>query len=445
MARGKTDKRIANRTKLDIVIVLLSASTSHFDKVRNRISIEDVYRIIKLKNGFKSNRPIRDQIDLLVAQGIAEYVDNKRNVRIKATSGLAIKLFNLLEETPDEAFPYMSWEQEFLYRGAYQIAYISDMIKVAKKYFGNVGFDREGLFTRVFMTFSSVTKTIDSGSLDLKDLGREMVTHLMFLLAKEEALGEKLHEIPWGSQFLSNIISGSHVDKEEILTDEGGARATYTRYFKDEIKKFPGIWEILYNLFFPETEHQDIIQCLSKSPTALRTVMNYQSFPIEKLFKMSLFSVTNWQNMDGIIDEFIGPFYGSERKKVVIALRGMLGSTGYFQNNEIDRFCEPLEKDFNRKWYELNEDQDFQSVWLEISIKGVVRHNQFLNLTGHETKSPMLLSLQAYQQIDFINNPYIDRSPFDDRVFRSPQSVYAPYEIDKLINHGGKWSLSETN
>lgn len=433
MVRGKNNRRITNRTKLDIVIVLLSASTPHFDEKRNRISIGDVYRIIRFKNGIKSNRPIRDQIDFLVAQGIAEYMDNKRNVRIKKGSGQATRLFNLIEETPDEAFPYMFWEENFLYRGAYQMDILTHLMKEAKKNNDGYSFNRETMFTRVFMQFAPVSDSIDHEF--LKEIGREMTAHIMFLLAKESALNKKENSISGDSLFLSNIVNGLYIAKEEILEDEEGARMGYTGYFKEEIKKFKGVWDIVHNLFFPDIEHHDLTEYLKRSPTALRTVLNYRKAPIEKLFKMSLFSTIAPQNIDGIIKEFTGPWYNNERKKVLIVLRGILGSTGYFQNDEIDRFCKALGRDPNRKWREIEGDQDFQASWLEIRIKGIIRHNHLLNLTGHKTKSPMLLALSSYHYIDSIDSQYDEDTAFSSMLFRSVQSVYAPHEIDKLINY----------
>ena len=422
MNNKKPGKGTINRTKLDIVIVLLSVSTGHGDKTLNRIAIGDIYRIIRLKNGIKSNRPIRDQIEFLIAQGIAEYTDNKKNVRIKATSGLAMRLFSLLEETPDEAFPYYKWEDEFLYRGAYQMRFIGDLFKTAKGARPDLSYTRETIFTAVFMNFSSVTNSIDHAF--LKDTGRDMLFQMLFQLAKEGTT----KPVGGYSNFLPDLIENLHINKDELAADEEGIRISAIKYFSGEIRKSPDLFSIIHNIFFPESEREEIIACLRRSPAAMRTILNYKKFSAAKLYNMSLFAIFNGMSTDDIINEVL--WFHGEGKKSIIVLRGVLEIAGYFEKNEIDRFCDALEKKFHDK----RDVQEFEAVRLELSIKGTVRYNTARKFNGHDLKSPMLILLSAYQHMDYTDGVYSTREPpFYQITFTSPQSAYSLNDIDDLF------------
>ncbi len=438
MTTNKNNLKAANRTKIDVVIVLLSASTSHFEY--NWIPITDIYRIIKFKNKVKSNRAIRNQVDFLVAQGIAEYLHNRKDVRIKETPGLAIKLFYLLEETPAEAFPYYVWEWQFLYRGAYQLGSLKAFMEQVSRGYGRGSMDREGLFTRVFAAFGVVNQTLNAPF--FKEIGRKLLFWLLFQRAREEAQRKKEHpnltlESYFNSNFLDYLCKRIAIVAKNLLSDDMDfAFREVSALIEEEIRKFPELWEIIHNLFFADSETDEIRACLLTSPSAMRLILNYRAHSIGKLTMLSLVSVSNGYSIDNIIDEFMGASYSrGEQKKISVVLGGILGSTGVYQQDELNRFSNILDKTYHKPPYELEEDQEFRAMRLELWIKGILRHNEYLNVLEMEQKSPMLIAMRALQHVDIIDDESNAGSPFYNETFKTPRSVYRPYEIDQLIGH----------
>lgn len=68
---------------------------------------------------------------------------------------------------------------------------------------------------------------------------------------------------------------------------------------------------------------------------------------------MSLFTVSNGLSTDDIINEVL--WFHGRGKKSIIVLRRVLEIAGHFEKNEIDRFCDALEKKFHDK----KDDQEF--------------------------------------------------------------------------------------
>lgn len=432
MARKKK-QYIPNRTKIDIVILLLSASTSHFHD-GNFISLGRIYQLIRHKDGIKSNRAIRDQVDMLMAQGIAEYIHNRKDVRIKAGSGLAKRLSDLIMETPDNAFPYGEWEYEFLYRGAYQFEHhtLAALAGGYNEHTWPYRLDRNEVFGKM-LNFSVVNDSIDRAF--LKRLGRDMAFRTLYLCARENALTNKgVYFSDRGGSFLNNIALKMKLDPIALRQDPESEYSSAVEQIKAEFEKYPYLDDVLHEMFIPEPEYDAVIKILVSSDLSKKLLFNYEEHSVGKLSALSITTILRG-GVDHIIGDFTSTWYEQERKKSEIVLKGIIGSTGLYTDSEIQRFSGALE---NLPSYSENEpgQQEFNAVCLELSIKGAIRQNEYYPERGKKMNSPMLTALQAYEHVDSVENGHGRGTVLGmEKNYCGPRSVYAFYEIDQLIGH----------